>query len=142
MAVRALRGAITVDADDPEEIRRRTIELLSTLFERNEIALDDVISILFTATGDLTSLPPAAGARGFGLTEVPLLCAQEMPTAGGLDRCIRLMLHVDTDVDRADLRHVFLRRATTLRPDLAEPGDGDGKQPSDEAGEVAAGSDR
>lgn len=123
MAVRALRGATTVDIDEPEEIRRRTIELLTTIFERNGLSVDDVISVFFTATEDLRSLPPAAGARGFGLTEVPLLCAQEMSTDGGLERCVRMMLHVDTDTPRADLRHVFLRRATTLRPDLAEPGD-------------------
>lgn len=123
MAVRALRGAITVDVDEPGEIRRRTIDLLTTLFERNDVAIDDVISILFTATEDLRSLPPAAGARAYGLTEVPLLCAVEMPTEGGLELCIRLMLHVDTEIPRAELRHVFLRRATTLRPELAEPGD-------------------
>lgn len=123
MAVRALRGAITVDVDDPAEIRRRTIELLTKLFERNDVEVDDVISVLFTATEDVTSLPPAAGARGFGLTEVPLLCAQEMSTEGGLELCIRLMLHVETEMARDDLRHVFLRRATTLRPELAEPGD-------------------
>ena len=126
MAVRALRGATTVDADDPSEIRQRTIELLATLFERNDLSFDDVISILFTATADLASLPPAAGARGFGLIDVPLLCAQEMPTEGGLERCVRLMLHVETDRSRDELRHVFLRRATTLRPDLAEPGDENG----------------
>lgn len=126
MAVRALRGAITVDRDEPEEVRRRTIELLTTLFERNDLSTDDVISILFTATEDIQSLPPAAGARGFGLTDVPLLCAVEMPTDGGLQSCIRLMLHIETDAPRADLRHVFLRRATTLRPDLAEPGDEQG----------------
>lgn len=123
MAVRALRGAITVDVDEPEEIRRRTVDLLSTIFDRNGIALDDVISILFTATEDLASLPPAAGARGFGLVDVPLLCAQEMPTDGGLARCIRLMLHIETDLPKSELRHVFLREATKLRPDLAEVGD-------------------
>ena len=123
MAVRALRGAITVDEDDPAEIRRRTIQLLSTLFERNEIASDDLLSIFFTATSDLRALPPAAGARAFGLTEIPLLCAQEMETEGGLERCIRLLIHVETQRPRHELRHVFLRRATTLRPDLAEPGD-------------------
>lgn len=124
MAVRALRGAITVDADEPEEIRRRTIQLLTTIFERNDVVTDDVISILFTATQDLQSLPPAAGARGIpGLVEVPLLCAQEMPTDGELAQCIRVMLHVETERDRAEVRHVFLRQATVLRPELAEPGD-------------------
>ena len=123
MAVRALRGAITVDVDTPEEIRLRTVELLRTIFERNDLSLDDVISILFTATEDVASLPPAAGARGFGLVDVPLLCAQEMPTDGGLEQCIRLMLHIESDKPKSELRHVFLRGATRLRPDLAEPGD-------------------
>lgn len=123
MALRALRGAITVDVDEPDEIRRRTVDLLNALFQRNDLDPDDVISILFTATEDLSSLAPAAGARGLGLTDVPLLCAQEMPTDGGLKRCIRLMLHIETDKTKAELRHVFLREATVLRPDLAEPGD-------------------
>lgn len=123
MAVRALRGAITVDADDPGEIRERIVSLLEVLFERNELDIDDVISIFFTATDDVRSLPPAAGARAFGLVDVPLLCAQEMNTNVGLDRCIRLLLHIDTERVRTELRHVFLGRATTLRPELAEPGD-------------------
>lgn len=125
MAVRALRGAITVDADDPSEIRQRTIDMLQVLFDRNDLHTDDVISILFTTTVDLRSLPPAAAARAFGLVDVPLLCAQEMDTDLGLGNCIRLMLHVETDKARDDLRHVFLRGATTLRPELAEPGDED-----------------
>ncbi|MGF1599287.1 MAG: chorismate mutase [Acidimicrobiales bacterium] len=123
MAVRALRGAITVDVDDPSEIRKRTIDLLTVLFERNPIAVDDVISIFFTATGDVRSLPPAAAAREFGLADVPLLCAQEMDTDGGPGRCIRFLAHVETDLGRHELRHVFLRGATALRPELAEPGD-------------------
>jgi len=123
MAVRAIRGAITVDADDPGEIRRRTIKLLEVLFERNDLELDDVISIFFTATDDVRSLPPAAAARAFGLVDVPLLCAQEMGSDVGLDHCVRLLLHIDTERPREELRHVFLRQATTLRPELAEPGD-------------------
>lgn len=123
MAVRALRGAITVDADEPTEIRQRTIEMLSALFDRNGVAVDDVISILFTATSDLRSLAPAAAARAFGLVDVPLLCAQEMDTDDGLESCIRLLLHVETDRPRHELRHAFLRGATTLRPELVEPGD-------------------
>jgi chorismate mutase len=124
MAVRALRGATTVDADDPAEIKRRTIDMLQALFDRNGLRVDDVISILFTTTNDLRSVAPAAAARDFGLLDVPLLCAQEMET-DALAHCIRLMLHVETDRPRADLRHVFLRGATELRPELAEPGDED-----------------
>jgi chorismate mutase len=123
MAVRALRGAITIDRDEPSEVKRRTIDLLRVLFERNELDSDDVISIFFTATGDVRSLPPAAAAREFGLVDVPLLCAQEMDAEVGPDRCIRLMVHVDTPRQRDELRHVFLRGATVLRPELAEPGD-------------------
>lgn len=123
MAVRAVRGATTVDSDDPDEIRQRTITLLSEVFERNDLDEEDVISILFTATEDIRSLPPAAAARQFGLVDVPLLCAQEMPAEVGPDRCIRFMLHIETDKPRGELRHVFLRGATVLRPELVEPGD-------------------
>jgi chorismate mutase len=123
MAVRALRGAITVDADVPTEIRSRTIDLLEVLFERNSLETDDVISILFTVTSDLVSMPPAVAAREFGLVDVPLLCAQEMETDDGLARCVRLLLHTETDRAKAELCHVFLRGATVLRPELVEPGD-------------------
>jgi chorismate mutase len=122
MTVRALRAAITVDADEPAEIGQRTTQMLQALFDRNGLEFDDVISILFTATNDLRSMAPAAAARQFGLVDVPLLCAQEMET-DALAHCIRLMLHVETDTPKADLRHVFLRGATVLRPELAEPGD-------------------
>jgi chorismate mutase len=125
MAVRALRGAITVDADEAGEIKRRTSQLLTAIFERNGIGAEDVISVFFTATEDLRSIAPAAGARETGLTEVPLLCATEMPVAGSLGRCVRLLLHLETDRPRSELRHVFLRGATALRPELAEPGDAD-----------------
>jgi chorismate mutase len=125
MAVRGLRGAITVDADDPEEIAKRTTDLLGVLFERNDLDPESVISIFFTATPDLRSVAPAAAARAFGLVEVPLLCAQEMAVDGALDRCVRLLLHIETTRSRAELRHVFLRGAVKLRPELAEPGDGD-----------------
>lgn len=122
MTVRALRAATTVDVDEPAEIGKRTIEMLQTLFDRNDLDSEDVISILFTTTGDLRSVAPAAAAREFGLVDVPLLCAQEMET-DALAKCIRLMLHIETDAPRAELRHVFLRGATVLRPELAEPGD-------------------
>ncbi|MCP4962564.1 MAG: chorismate mutase [Actinomycetia bacterium] len=125
MAVRALRGAITIDADNPGEIRKRTVDLLGVLFERNQIEEEDVISIFFTATSDIRSLAPAAAAREFGLVDVPLLCAQEMGCEVGPDCCIRLLLHFETDRARTELRHVFLRGATVLRPELTESGDED-----------------
>jgi chorismate mutase len=119
----ALRAAITLDSDSQDEVRSRTTKLLETLYERNALTHDSVISILFTATNDITSAPPAAAAREFGLLDVPLLCAAEMPVKGSLQLCIRLMLHIESDMPRSDLRHVFLRGATVLRPELAEPGD-------------------
>lgn len=121
MAVRALRGATTVTRDDADEILAETEALVAELYERNGLTHDDVISVLFTATTDLRAVAPAAAARRFGLTEVPLLCAQEMEVEGSLRRCIRALLHVDTSRPRAELRHVYLNGAVALRPDLAEP---------------------
>ncbi len=123
MPLRALRGAITIDADTADEISARTTSLIAALYDRNGLSHDDVVSILFTATVDITSAPPARAARAFGLVDVPLLCAQEMDVEGALGMCIRLMLHIETDLARDDLRHVFMRGATALRPELAEPGD-------------------
>ena len=123
MPLHALRAAITLDVDSPAEIMRRTTSLLEALYERNGLTHDSVVSILFTATADLTSAPPAVAAREFGLLDVPLLCAAEMPVTGSLEMCIRMMLHIDSDLERSELRHVFLRGATKLRPELAEPGD-------------------
>ena len=123
MPLHALRAAITLDVDSPEEVMKRTTALLEALYERNGLTHSSVVSILFTATADIESAPPAVAARKFGLLDVPLLCAAEMPVAGSLEMCIRMMLHIDSDVERSELRHVFLRGATKLRPELAEPGD-------------------
>lgn len=124
-AVFALRGAITIDADTPEEVSHRTQELLAAVYERNGLLHNDVISIYFTATADVVSAPPGVGARAFGLVDVPLLCGQEQHVVDSLPLCLRLMMHVNLDVERSALRHVFLRGATVLRPELAEPGDAD-----------------
>lgn len=125
MPVRALRGAITCGLDSPDEIHSRTVELLTTIFARNDLDRDQLVSLFFTATTDLTALAPAAAARAFGLTDVPLLCAQEMAVPGSLPLCVRIMLHFETDTPRSELRHVFLGGAVSLRPELAEPGDAD-----------------
>lgn len=117
-AVRALRGATTCDADTPEQITERTVALLEQMFERNGVDHDDLISITFTATADLTSTFPATGARTIGLGDVPLLCAQEIPVAGSMERCIRVLAHLTTDRARAELHHVYLERAVSLRDDL------------------------
>lgn len=116
--VRALRGATTVETDSVDQIHGRTAELLREIFARNDVDHGDLISILFTVTDDLTSAFPATGARSIGLGDVPLMCAREIPVPGSMDRCIRVMIHLHTDLARDELRHVYLHRAVTLRDDL------------------------
>ena len=117
---RAIRGATTVESDAPEQIRRATRELLETIVDRNRITSADVISAIFTVTHDLTSEFPAHAARELGWLDVPLLCTLEIPVPGSLARCIRVLLHVESDVPRTGIRHVYLHGARTLRPDLAQ----------------------
>ncbi len=96
------------------------MELLTAMLERNGLVHDDLISILFTATGDLVSMFPAAAAREMGLGDVPLLCAKELDVVGSTPRCIRVMAHVATDRSRNELHHVYLHGARGLRDDLPE----------------------
>ena len=117
-AVRALRGATTVDVDETDHLFERVIALLEALFERNEIEHDDLISVLFTATDDIHSAFPALAARKFGLGDVPLMCARELDIDGGTPRCIRVMIHLHTDKGRDQLHHVYLEGARGLRDDL------------------------
>jgi len=118
MSVRAIRGATQVDVDDRAEVLEASAELVTAVLERNGLGPDDVISIVFTATPDLTSEFPAYAARQLGLTDVPLLCASEIAVPGAMPRVLRLLAHVETDRPRADVRHVYLRGAAALRTDL------------------------
>lgn len=118
MAVRAVRGAIQVDDDDREQVLEATTELLQAVMQRNALASDDLISVVFTATPDITSEFPAYAARQMGITDVPLLCASEIAVPGAMPRVLRLLAHVETDRTRAELRHVYLRGAANLRTDL------------------------
>ncbi|MEZ5341633.1 MAG: chorismate mutase [Acidimicrobiales bacterium] len=119
MPVHAIRGAITIDNDTAEQIHIHTTTLLEQLYERNGLTHDDVVSAIFTATPDVSSAPPAVAGRLFGMTEIPLICVQEMAVDGALGMCVRVMLHIESDRPRSALRHCFLRGATVLRPDLA-----------------------
>lgn len=119
-AVRALRGATTVDADTTEQIEERIIALLAELFERNGIHHDDLISIVFTATSDINSAFPAAAARAFGLGDVPLLCAQELDIVDGTPLCLRVLIHLNTERGRDELHHIYREGAKGLRDDLPE----------------------
>ena len=117
--LRALRGATTVACDDPAQVAAAVHELLVELIRANDIAPDQVLSAIFSATPDLRSLYPAAAARALGWTDVPMLCVAEMAVDGALPRCVRVLLHLSVDDDRR-LRPRYLRDACTLRPDLAE----------------------
>ncbi len=118
--IRAVRGATTVESDSRAEVLARTQELVRAIIDRNGIAPEDMVSILFTATDDIHSAFPAEAAREAGLTLVPLMCAREMEVEGGVPRCIRVMLHVYTTLDADQLRHPYLHGARQLRTDLPE----------------------
>ena len=117
--LRGVRGATTVERDDADEILAATSELLEEKLKVNQIEDFDIIaSIFFTTTPDLHATFPAEGARALGMTMVPLLCFQEIPVAGRLPMCIRVMMQVNTTKSQSEVRHVYLREARSLRPDL------------------------
>lgn len=120
MTVRAVRGATQVEADDRDQILEATTELVAEVLARNDLSTDDVISVIFTTTPDLTAEFPALAARKLGFHEVPLLCASEIAVPGSLPRVIRLMAHIETGRPRSDIQHVYLRGATALRLDIAQ----------------------
>ena len=120
MAVRAVRGAIQVEANERDEILQGATELVTEVLHRNGIAPEDLISIVFTATPDLDAEFPAYAARLLGLTDVPLLCTTEIAVPGSMPRVLRLMAHVETERPRGDIRHVYLRGAAALRTDLPQ----------------------
>jgi chorismate mutase len=109
-----------VDADDPAQIKDRVQAMIAALYERNGLHNDDVISAMFTTTPDIRSCFPETAAREWGLTDVALLGAQVLDVDGAVPLCIRVMLHVELDVPKSALQHVFLEGAARLRPDLAK----------------------
>lgn len=122
MPVAAIRGATTLPRDTREDVIKRTQELVVRVLEDNEIDVADVISIVFTASADVTSEFPALAVRALGLHDVPLLCATELAVDGSMPRCVRLLMHVEGDRDRRSYRHVYLHDAAGLRPDLVSDG--------------------
>ena len=119
-AVRALRGATTIDEDTTEQICERTQALVQAMLDHNGVDKDDLISILFTATDDVHAMFPATAARDIGLGDVPLICARELDIVGGTPRCIRVMMHLTTTRSRSELHHIYLEGAKGLRDDLPE----------------------
>jgi chorismate mutase len=120
MAVRAIRGATQLEVDDRDHLLASVDELIREILTQNQLATDDLISMLFTATPDLHSEFPALAARQLGIGDVPLLCTQELDIAGAMPRVIRVMRHVETALTKAEVRHVYLRGAAALRRDLAQ----------------------
>ena len=118
--VRALRGATSVDEDTSAQVAERTTELLSSLLDRNGAAIDDVISVLFTATPDVRSTFPATAARAIGFGAVPLLCATEIDGPGAMPRVVRVLVHLYTERPRDELHHVYLHGTAQLRDDLPD----------------------
>ncbi|GAA3806653.1 chorismate mutase [Sphaerisporangium flaviroseum] len=118
--VRAIRGATQIDSNDREAILAGVTELVTEVMGRNRLTTDDVISVVFTATPDLTAEFPALAARKLGFHDVPLICASEIDVPGALPRVVRLMAHVATDRPRQEIQHVYLRGATALRVDIAQ----------------------
>ncbi len=118
MAVRAIRGATQLEQDEREHLLERTSELVRAVVRENGVSNDDLISIVFTATDDVRSEFPAYAARVLGLVDVPLMCARELEIEGSMPRVVRLLMHVNTDLSRADVTHVYLHGAARLRRDL------------------------
>jgi chorismate mutase len=114
----AVRGAITIPEDTPEEIITATKELLNEVLKANQIEPEKIISIIFTVTSDISSEFPAVAARQLGLGSTPLMCALEIPKPGSLPLCIRLLMHFYTTLSKFEIKGVYLRDAVKLRPDL------------------------
>jgi len=115
----AIRGAISVETDDPKQIAEATRELLGQIVERNWLEIDEIVSVFFTSTADLTSGFPALAAREMGWVDVPLLCATEIPVPGSMPRCLRTLLQVELRAPRPLDTHIYLREAVALRPDVS-----------------------
>jgi chorismate mutase len=120
VAVRAIRGAIQLDADERDHLLASTRELVEAVMAANALSSEQLISIVFTVTSDLRSEFPAVAARELGMGDVPLLCTTEIDVPGALPRVVRLMAHADMEVPRSKVQHVYLRGAVALRRDIAQ----------------------
>ena len=120
MVLRAIRGATQVSVNSNVAIGDGVRELLPAMLKANGLEVDHVISVLMTATPDLTADFPAAAARDVGFAGTPLICAVEIDVNGALDRIIRVLMHVESDKSKDEISHIYLHGATALRKDLAQ----------------------
>lgn len=118
MAVRGIRGAVTVEENMKDEILNKTAELLQAIIEKNSLDVEDIISAMFSVTDDVNADFPAVAARKLGWIYTPLMCTREIPVPGSLQSCIRVLLHVNTERRQDEIVHVYLYDAKKLRPDL------------------------
>jgi chorismate mutase len=119
MPLRGIRGATTAEEDQPAAILQATRDLLKSVQKANpELRIEDVCSVIFTVTDDLSTTYPAKAVRQMGWSHVPMLCAREIPVPDGLARCIRVLLHWNTNKSQEDIHHVYLKATVSLRPDL------------------------
>lgn len=116
--MRAVRGATQLEADERGHLLERVAEMVTGVMTANRLTVDDFISIIFTSTPDLVSDFPAYAARLLGFVDVPLICTQELAIDGAMPRVVRMMAHIETDLDRSDITHVYLHGAVNLRRDL------------------------
>lgn len=119
MLVRAIRGAITVSENTKESILEGTRELLGEIIKRNDLDNLNIISAIFTVTGDLNATFPAIAARELGWTDISLMCTKEIDVPDSLSSCVRVLLHINTNKSNQEISHVYLKGATVLRPDLS-----------------------
>ncbi len=120
MRVRAVRGATQLDVDERDHLLERVAEMVLDLMQANDLEVDDFISVIFTSTADLSSEFPAYAARRLGFGDVPLICARELEIEGSMPRVVRMMAHVETDLERSEITHVYLHGAAALRKDLTK----------------------
>tara|TARA_A200000113_G_C8609149_1_gene271984 strand:- start:83 stop:445 length:363 start_codon:yes stop_codon:yes gene_type:complete len=118
MTCRGIRGAITITENKEDSIINGTIRLLEEIISSNQIKNDDIVSIFFSVTEDLNATFPARAARNMGLTDTPLLCFHEIRVPDGLEKCIRILMHVNSDKQKSDIKHIYLEKAESLRPDI------------------------
>jgi chorismate mutase len=116
----SIRGAITVDSDNEKDIVSSTDELLKKMIKINTVNIDDIVSIVFSCTTDLKSAYPAKAARQMGILNAGLLCLQEMQVNGSMNKCIRVLMHINSETSQNNAKHIFLREAVKLRPDLKQ----------------------
>ena len=121
LCCRGVRGATTVDENDVQAVLEATTELLGAIIDANEMSEQDVASVFFTVTPDLDAICPAVAARQMGWTRIALICLQEMAVPGSLPRCIRVLVHWNTERSIDQIHHVYLHEARQLRPDLVDP---------------------